>query len=68
MERMEKWDKLSFEELQKLYEQLEEENRKLREKIERWEKCFKKWWFYPQDVECLMEEDTLQELRDLGEI
>jgi hypothetical protein len=32
------------------------------------EKCFKKWWFNPQDVECLMEEDTLQELKDIWEI
>jgi len=47
---------------------LEEENKKLKEKIERLEKCFKKWWFNPQDVECLMEEDTLQELKDIGEI
>ena len=47
---------------------LEEENKKLKEKIERWEKCFKKWWFNPQDVEYLMEEDTLQELKDIWEI
>lgn len=47
---------------------LEEENKNLKEKIERWEKCFKKWWFNPQDVGYLMEEDTLQELREIGEI
>ncbi len=50
------------------YKSLQDINKKLKEKIERWEKCFKKWWFNPQDVRCLMEEDTLQELRDIGEI
>ena len=50
------------------YKSLQNVNKKLNEKIERWEKCFKKWWFNPQDVECLMEEDTLQEFRDIGEI
>lgn len=49
------------------YKSSQEVIKKLKEKIERWEKCFKKW-FNPQDVEYLMEEDTLQELRDLGKI
>ena len=44
------------------------ECKKLKEKIERWEKCFKKWWFNPQDVGYLMGEDTLQEHKDIWEL